>query len=651
MQFKHPEVFYFLFLLLIPIIVHLFQLQKFKKVTFTNVAFLQQISLQNRKSSQLKKWLILGTRLLSFLAILFVFSQPFFSSKELNESDKIFIYLDNSASVNSMGKKGNLFTIAKQEIIQNTKAENIYFLLTNDNFYKNLSKKDLEKTLKNTYISGNKLSKEQIELFISQQNKNKTNNLNKIILLSDFQLFTKNKNKLFTNVKSPIFAKKLTPELQENLSIDDVSILSENLEQLIVTISVKNQGAAKNNIPIALYNNSKLLNKRSFSIDENSTKKIDFTIQKQANFKGEIRITFSDTFNFDNQLLFAFESNEKIDVLSIGKPSSFLPRIYTSNEFNFKESSLQNVNYNAIEKQALIILNELEDFPKTLQNSLLDFLKNGGSLIVIPNEKINTNSFNQFFTSLNLGKIQSKSTDSLQITNINEKHPIYTGVFSKKINNFQYPVVTTRFESNFKASDVIKFADNTGFLKDLNVSNGAVFWFASPLNLSNTNFSNSPLIVPTLYNIGMKSLQVTQPFYRLGTENKIDITAILQKDDILTMNGNNTSFIPLQQSFTNRVSITTNKQPFTPGFYEVTNKKNTLKTLAFNYPKTESSLEYLDVSSLDSAEEHMQVFDSVSSIFKEINEENEVQWLWKLFLAIAIVSLLLEILILKFFNT
>ena len=34
MQFKHPEFLYALFALLIPIIVHLFQLRKFQKEAF-----------------------------------------------------------------------------------------------------------------------------------------------------------------------------------------------------------------------------------------------------------------------------------------------------------------------------------------------------------------------------------------------------------------------------------------------------------------------------------------------------------------------------------------------------------------------------------------------------------------------------------------
>ena len=71
MQFKHPEILYFLFLLVIPILVHLFQLRKFKTEYFTNVKFLKELVVQTRKSSKIKKYLLLATRLLllTFLII------------------------------------------------------------------------------------------------------------------------------------------------------------------------------------------------------------------------------------------------------------------------------------------------------------------------------------------------------------------------------------------------------------------------------------------------------------------------------------------------------------------------------------------------------------------------------------------------------
>ena len=129
MQFKHPEILYFLGFIILPILVHLFQLQKFKKTPFTNVSFLQKIVLQTRKSSRLKKWLILATRILLFSAIIIAFSQPYFSNKKATEKQHTFIYLDNSLSINSKGKKGNLFQSSIKEIIENSSEKELYSLL------------------------------------------------------------------------------------------------------------------------------------------------------------------------------------------------------------------------------------------------------------------------------------------------------------------------------------------------------------------------------------------------------------------------------------------------------------------------------------------------------------------------------------------
>ena len=144
MQFKNPEILYFLALLIIPILVHLFQLQKFVKVPFSNVAFLQKLVQQTRKSSRIKKWLILATRLLLFLAIIFAFSQPYISNKKVGLKQHNFIYLDNSLSTNTKGEKGNLLQIAAQEIIENVSEKDVYSLQTNSDFYDNITKTELK---------------------------------------------------------------------------------------------------------------------------------------------------------------------------------------------------------------------------------------------------------------------------------------------------------------------------------------------------------------------------------------------------------------------------------------------------------------------------------------------------------------------------
>ncbi|NNC70612.1 MAG: hypothetical protein HKN90_07325, partial [Flavobacteriaceae bacterium] len=118
MQFKHPEILYALFLLLIPIIIHLFQLRRFEKVAFTNVKFLKQVQIQTRKSSRLKKFLILCARLLVFTALIVAFAQPFLSSIKKDEVLNTYIYLDNSMSMQAKGSSGELLKRAVQDIVK-----------------------------------------------------------------------------------------------------------------------------------------------------------------------------------------------------------------------------------------------------------------------------------------------------------------------------------------------------------------------------------------------------------------------------------------------------------------------------------------------------------------------------------------------------
>jgi len=646
MQFKNPDILYLLVFLLIPILIHLFQLQRFVKVPFTNVAFLQQLAQETRKSSTLKKWLILATRLLLILAIVFAFSQPYLSSKNSNIKQETFIYLDNSLSTNTEGNKGNLLQIATQEIIENTLENTRYSLLTNSGFYTNINKKELKKRVLAIKNTSKKLDFQSVLLKIKGQKLNKTKTLSENILISDFQnTYTKE----FTNVTLPFSFIKLNPAVKNNISIDSVYIEIKNSNNSLVHVRIKNQGEAKISIPIALYNDTKLISKQSFSIDKNSDKTIQFTIENSSIFLGKIEVTYNDTFSFDNRFYFTQNATEKINILTIGKSTEFLEKIFTKKEFNLIQSSLQNTNYNLIPKQQLILLNEIEKIPATLVTSLVDFSKKGGNIVVIPNLKIDLNSYNTLFKNLNIGKINPLQKDTLKITSINYNHPLLSDVFSKEVQNFQYPTSNSSYPSSFKnSSAIVSFENNNAYIEQIKLQNSKLYWISGSLQKENSNFTNSPLIVPIFYNFGKMSLQQSKPYYTIDKTNTIDVGISLEKDEILTITNNQNSFIPLQQIHQNKITLTTKEKPLIAGFYSISLKEKTIKTIAFNNPKEESLLNYMNLDELSKSNTNIAISSSVKDVFKEINKKNEVRWLWKWFLTLAIVSLLVEILILKF---
>ena len=651
MHFKYPAIFYFLFILIVPILIHLFNLKKFKKIEFTNVQFLKKISIETRKSSQVKKLLILATRLLCFTALIFTFSQPYLGNKKIEDNRHYYIYLDNSESLNTNGNNGNLLKTATHDIIENSPENERYSLLTNDDLRINISKKELKKDLRNIQISNNITSFEDKINAIERELKNKSNDLYKILLISDFQYFTKKINNEFTNVTRPFSVVKLTSNVKNNISVDSVYISTYNTYEKVVSVVIKNQGDEKNDIPIALYNSSKLINKRSFSILKNEEKILEFPIENFHQFKGKIQIDFNESFMFDNVFYFTINSSKKTSILTIGKSLPYISKIFNSDEFDYSSASLQNLNYNSISSQQLIILNQIQSITKVLESSILKFIENGGNLLVIPNKNIELNTYNSFFKKINSGEILNKYKDSLKITTINFEHPLFRDVFTKDVRNFEYPAVALNYTHNLKGNAILMFENKTPFLHEVANSFSKIYLFSSPLDIQSSNIVNSPIIVPTLYNMAKQSLELTKPYYILQKENTIEISKKIEKNEILKISNQKKSFIPSQINFANKVVLSTINEPKTAGFFDITLNRDTLNYLAYNNSPNESLLTFYDLNTVKKENKNITIFSSIKEYFKEINEKNEVQSLWRLFLAIAIVSLLLEILILKFFST
>src|SRR5690606_23064259 len=104
--------------------------------------------------------------------------------------------------------------------------------------------------------------------------------------------------------------------------------------------------------------------------------------------------------------------------------------------------------------------------------------------------------------------IQAPINQEKRITTINYSHPLFSDVFENRIHNFQYPKVNTFLSVKGNASGILQFEDGSPFLTGINNN----YLFTAPLNDKNSNFKNSPLIVPVLYNIAKNSLKLPELF-------------------------------------------------------------------------------------------------------------------------------------------
>ncbi|NTV82966.1 MAG: hypothetical protein HGA23_01520, partial [Bacteroidales bacterium] len=117
MSFLHPYILWGLLAVSIPVIIHLFNFRKFRKVYFTNVRFLEELKLQTRKQSKLRHLLVMISRMLAIAALILAFAQPYLPhDKNIAKPDAVNhvnIYIDNSFSMEALSSTGSLLEMAK----------------------------------------------------------------------------------------------------------------------------------------------------------------------------------------------------------------------------------------------------------------------------------------------------------------------------------------------------------------------------------------------------------------------------------------------------------------------------------------------------------------------------------------------------------
>lgn len=643
MQFKHPEFLYFLFLLVIPILVHLFQLRKFKKELFTNVKFLKELAIQTRKSSKLKKYLLLATRLLLLTALILAFAQPFFKAKDnKNVGNEMYIVLDNSFSMQAKGKKGELLKRAIQDLLEHA-PENINFsLLTNSDNYYNTSIKAVQQDLQNMSYSATPF---QIDNILAKINARKSAFNKDIIVITDALGLKENQLKSFKK-EDNVFFYMPEAEQENNVAVDSVFI-NQTLDNFYeIGVKIDAFGDKNKDVSVALYNQNKLIAKTLVNF-ENNTKTLNFTIPKE-NFHGYVAVS-DNGLEYDNTYYFSLSKPEKSNVISVGdaEKSSFLSRIYTSDEFNYINYTLSSLDYNAIDKQDAIVLNEITEIPQALQTTLKSFVEKGGNVVFIPSSENAVANINSFLSSF--GSIQFKSLVNAEktMTKINFSHPLFSSVFEKKVDNFQYPTTKSSFDVASTASIILGNNDQSAFLSAFQNGLSSVFVFSAPINKSNSNFQNSPLIVPTFYNMAQNAQKTGVKSFTIGKNQSTVVETLLSKDEIVSIKNsqNNTkgNFIPIQQILNNKVKLTFNDNPSIAGNYGVFNNANSVDNLSFNYDRTESNLSNPNTNAASEFEE----INDLETIFDTIQTNRTDSQIWKWFVLLTLLFLVIEILIQK----
>lgn len=663
MSFLYPSFLWALTALSVPIIIHLFNFRKTQRILFSTNRFLRQVQEATSAKRRLKHYLILASRLLFLMFLVFVFAQPIIpATEQFSTNRNISIYLDNSLSMSvPVGEKTRALDAGigyARQIVEIFPPDSRYCLLTNDfapfsNSYK--TKAEVLDLLSQVRLSPVSRSMSEIK----ERFRNTTERSNEAFWISDFQQSTT--GQLNTSLYDTTQRWHLVPlEFQTNTNIFIDTAYLENPfvvggEKNTLHVRLRNDGPrAVEQLLVKVSVNGIQTGTSSVNIAAKATTQTSFDLVTGLHGISRATVSFNDyPVSFDNEFYLALNFTEKIRVVEIKSKAEVTPieRVFGNKQvFSFRSFTVSNFNYSLLSESDLVVVNGLDRFDPSLSLSLQTFVSDGGALFVIPGATPDVTSYKDLLRLPAVSVVKTSAMAELDYPDFS--NPFFENVFEERSARLEMPQASQLLNWGADRSAILTFRSEQPYLSVFNQS-GKLYVLASPLENTFTSFHNSALFVPVMYRMaasGKKS--EVKPYYSMN-ESFISVRLdSIQGEQPLKLVGDQ-EIVPAQRKLADQVLMELPRLAMNAGFYKVAHERDTVGLLAFNLNKYESLLEQF------SGEEIKQQLGNPDgiSIFEANSEEafsNEIKArylgtpLWKFALILALFFLLVEILLIRF---
>jgi hypothetical protein len=684
MQFLFPTFLWGLLALSIPVIIHLFNFRRTKKVLFSNVAFLKSVNTTTSSFRRLKHLMIMAARMAFITSLVLAFAQPFLPSKSdqgVTVGGVASIYIDNSLSMqNELDKKTYLDkAIGKVEELLTVFPQGSQLQLVTNDFSSDEHSvgnpqtiKDRTTTIKFTHTprTFDNILKRQSSLAAKRNSQSG----NQYLWFSDFQKSTSGDlSKLKLDSTSRLFVIPVQAKAIQNVFVDSVWMSTPFVREMSsnqLTVKLLNTGdRALENLVVKLFIDDAQVSSTIASIQAKSATLANFSFTvKNKGFK-KARISFDDTpITFDNDYYFVLNAAPTIKVLhlfgqaSLGK---YIPTVFDNDSvFALSSFSASNVDVGQFKSANLVVLEGVENIDGNIKIALQDFVRSGGSMFVIPSQTPDIQSYNNFMGAFNIRGIQSKVITETNFTPLAE--PVKTSSFfvdifdsSTQKELLQMPNQGSVLSWQALGNKLLNFRNNQPFLTVSTAGKGKVYLMASPLDVQFGDFARNALFVPIMYKMAALSV-LQEPMAYSFEQNAFTVEVNdIPKTASFKLRKGKLELIPVQNLNGKNLTIELPKanqladnQNIESGYYELVLNGKRERLVAFNHDNKESMMDFYradELKSIFNGNKNVQVFDKIdeADFIKTFKEQNFGVALWKYFLMAALVFLAIEILLVR----
>ncbi|MTI32533.1 BatA domain-containing protein [Xanthovirga aplysinae] len=669
MSFLYPQFLLGLLALSIPILIHLFNFRKAKKVYFSNNQFLQLVREASSSKLRLKHWLVLLSRLFFVAFLVFTFTQPFIPAKEEQlDGNDVLIYLDNSMSMSNESRNGvsgleEGLTYVNSLLSLYPKGTN-YIFLTNEfssssKFFKNGD--EVKELVTETHLSGVSRDFNQVLSRLQAESEKFDAQNADFYFISDFQKTTVGEPQNW-NLRKGANYHYIPVEFNEisNVFVDTVFLNNPFLiahENNTLSAVLRNEGNSNlEDLEVRLFINEVQYYTASLTLMVGDSKTIHFNLPNNLPDHSKFRLSFEEfPVTFDNDFYFNLDRKGKIRVAEVhSRNASPLPGKAFGNTqlFEFRAFTEENVNYNELSQSNLIILNEVDKLDAPLRELLEDFISLGKSVVVIPSSNPRSSTYS-YLEDIRIKSFTAFSAPKQNLASLDLENPFFENIFENREEEFEMPLARPYMKLQGGSESLISYKTGEPFLLRGGIKDN-VYFFATPFRDAFTSFQKHAIFVPVLYRIASFSKEggdqlyysVTDPFVMLGIERS-------DNDDVFKLKRPGAEIIPVQRSAAQGLFLELPKDVLIPGFYDLSLRDELKGLLSFNYDKRESYPDQFHGKDLKVAlahHENVSIYESKDAMefFREMKSIHSGVELWRLCLLLALAFLFFEILLIRF---
>ncbi len=676
MNFLYPSFLWGLALIAIPIILHLIHIRRFKKVPFSNIAFLQNLIREKEKQNKVKKWLLLLIRILIIVSLVMAFAQPYLPQDEMPvnlNSRKIILYLDNSASMQNTSNQQSLFEKAVQSamkliealneddqvmILSNSSAEDYSLFLSRDDAILKLSELEYSYT--------------PVQLFtildrIKEDFKNEKTIRKEVYLFTDFQNIgnLQNINKKLIDSTITYYFFPLQADEYSNIFIDTVitaspvNIPGQKTDLQIHLLRIG--GEEKVKLPVAVIVNGaqKGLSEIELAADDSRWCHIPVVFDSAGWQKITVKIN-DYPITFDNQWYSSVLVKKELEVVEVydKSPSIYLKAAFKSEPYFQFQSIAYDDNLSLSIKEGMVILNGLREVSPALTSELIQKMKEYPIclLIIPPVDSLSLSGVNNILSGLNTSGFTKPEYLNTSLEKPDFQKKFFTEILDKIPSQVQTPKVLRLYTRNAISpdEDVLWKSLNFPFITHGRFYKSHFYVLSTPLTEYWTDFARSPWFVPLLFRMAFTSEGSVPLSYSSCSGEMVDITVDLNnKDDVVKCQYNDETFIPRQKNLSGFVRLFIDCQFDKPGFYRCLVPENAspdMPVLAVNSSRKEGMVKDLDYKKLKdklSGLGFKVVEGKNADVEKFLTMDEQKSPLWYYFIILALLLLLFEIGLLK----